>query len=336
MWDVANATATEARIVGGRMVIPQAASGWEYIMTVSTVPKNFKLTYEKDSGTSAVYFRTSADMTDYMKIEIAQDSLILIKCEDGTPAEVLDLPLDGDWHTAAEVTLGVRDDYVKLWIDDEFCFGWKMGETEVAGAGYIGFGSTTTGDVYIDDVRIAELTNIVDFTSMSTGETPYEVIRRAISQKHVQMWVRPDGSLRAVRPQDNLTSTFTYDHPENISRARDQSDAFSHVRVVGAWEWADYIDDTLLAALGHVFRKFDNSDLMSQGECLEECEYLINEVKARMKQVSFSSEAMVLQEREDRVTVQHEDIGADYRVSSFQMAFEAAEFYSQIVARKYL
>ena len=55
-----------------------------------------------------------------------------------------------------------------------------------------------------------------------------------------------------------------------------------------------------------------------------------------MNTVSFSNETMVLQEREDRITVSHEDVSDDYRVSSMIMGYKLTDFFVTIEGREYL
>lgn len=328
LWDTGGATGTWTYTSG--QLKGTSGAGWKYILSDDDMPRNFVIQFYMDCDKGQFVWRAQ-DMDNFYILRWGDSEVQFLKRVGGTNTQLIVLPYT--YNGPGIVELSARDEWMSVWFDGEFVM--SFWDDSLEDAGKIGFGAHADENAFYDDIRIPELTHHVDYSSLGVGETPADAMARAVGQRHIKYWMRYDGSLRMVRPQ-TLTNTFTYQNVSNPSWDRDQRLLWSHVRVVGAWDWADYYNSGLLDEIGHVFVKIDNPDLMTVDECLEEAEFQSKLSEALSNRVSFGGLAMCLQEREDRIQLEHGQVDEYYRVSSLTLEFSVAEFEISIQGRKYV
>ena len=167
---------------------------------------------------------------------------------------------------------------------------------------------------------------------MDVGETPGGALMRAVGMRHINYFVRYDGTLKAWRPKASTTATTLgrSDLDEHVE-VIDRRGLVSHWRQVGAWDSADAFDTDLLDLIGHRFYKDDNPDLMTEDECQVEADAALVRSQEYAHRLSVAGPYLPLLEPEDRVTIN----GVDWIVTSYGVEYKAGALLAKVVLREY-
>lgn len=317
-WDVAGAsvyaTWTSDPPGGGDAQLKGVGGGdgdWDHLLSVDDMPSEGILAVYKNCNRGGIVFRGTDRQNHYLFFWDA-DSVGFKKCTGGSYTTLADVPKV--YTGEGDITLSWREMKFRRTADEKWLFmsAWVDGELAVTTESDIsnstpgkkvGFAVYDSDTVYFDDIRIPELTEIVDWCSLDIGEAPAGAISRMIGRRHIKYFLRYDGTLRMWRPK-SASSTWTYQrHITGFHWNVDDRNLVSHWRQVGAWEEADRFDTTLLQKGVHRFHKDDNADLMTKEACYNEAGYAIQRLKEVSNRVDMGVPAQVLQEPEDVVTV---------------------------------
>ena len=136
-----------------------------------------------------------------------------------------------------------------------------------------------------------------------------------------------------------ITLADEYSVQKEISLA----DIVTHVRQVGAWEQADYIDHTLARQYHYRYKQFQNPYLLSREECLAEAERMVNTSVEQSIRRSFDGPFLPVLEREDIVSFDGESwivdsISAQMRLKIILIATFFTRLLDRVtcLSRKYL
>jgi hypothetical protein len=284
---------------------------WDHLLSVDDMPAEGVLTIYKNCNRGGIIFR-GTDKDDHYLFFWDADSVGFKKCSSGSYSTLVDVPKV--FTSEADITVSWREMKFRRTADEKWLFmsAWVDGELAVTTEDdisnstpgqKIGLAVYDSDIVYFDNIRIPELTEVIDWCSLDIGEAPGGALSRMIGRRHIKYFLRYDSTVRMWRPKSD-TSTWTYQrHITRFQWNVDRRNLVGHWRQVGAWEEADRFDTTLLQKGVQRFHKDDNPDLMTKQSCYDEAGYAIQRLKEIADRVSMSVPAQVLQEPEDVVTV---------------------------------
>ena len=231
-----------------------------------------------------------------------------------------------------QITISVRDYWISVWIDSVHTV--TVYSDVLKEAGRLQFGVYGEYPVYFDDIRIAELTEVIDYNTLDPGEPPAACLSRILGRRHIKFFMRFDNALRMWRPKDT-DSVYTYDsNVVTLSRRHNQPVLASHTRVVGATDQADTYDKALSGKIGHSFRKLDDPDLMTFDEAEAEAGYYADMAVSQFDTVTIEVPAQVLQEIEDKVTITQGEVSGDYYVDHFSLSAKGSTLKAMLYGRR--
>lgn len=321
-WDAAIATGTWTSTPATGIWTAVAASGivrgigdggsaWDYLLTVDDMPSEAVVSVYKSGDRGGVVFRAT-DADNHYLFFWDSDSSGFKKCSSGSYATLLDVPKA--YTGEGDITLSWREMKFKNTADEKWLFmsAWVDGElvcvteddiSSSTPGRKIGLAVYDTDQIIFDNIRIPELTEVIEWCSLDIGESPAGGLTRMIGRRHIKYYLRYDWTLRMWRPK-SASSTWTYQrHITGFNRNVDYRNLVSHWRQVGAWEEADRFDTDLLQRGITRFHKDNNPDLMTRESCYNEAGYAIQRLKEIADRIDMGIPTQVLQEPEDVVTV---------------------------------
>jgi hypothetical protein len=197
--------------------------------------------------------------------------------------------------------------------------------------GLMAYGGET---ITYSNVRVPELSEHAEYGTIDPGADAISGIQRAIEGRYIRNFVRFNGQLRAFRPK-TISSSKSYTDTADVYQDRDQTEAssiYSHVRMMGAYKWAEAHDPALTAQYGHKFTEENNPMLFTEPECQIEATRTLKRYLENAITASAQTQASPLIEPEDRIT---SDSG-DWVVSGLNQQFETAEIPTDLDLRKYV
>jgi len=334
-WDTANGEGTWTISSGKLQGV--GTSGWQFIATIGTLPKAFvlKFYFMPDGNERGAVGVLAVDEDTHIYVAWTSTTISIVQRVVNVDTNLIVLPKArlGD----REVTISVQqwDDgscFISCWFDEAFQINTRIA-TYPPGR-HLAVGVNGTDTAQYDDFRVAELTEVLEYITMDVGETPLNALRRAIGRRHINYYVRFDGSLRAWRPKAQ-SATRTLDTERLIyvtDHTIDRTGLVSHWRQVGAWETADAWDETLLYQLGHKFHKDDNPDLMTEEDCQTEADASILRTQEYAETQGAELTYSPFQEPEDRIDI----LGDPWLITDYDISLQAGELTSVTNLRKYV
>jgi hypothetical protein len=310
-WNTGAASGTWELASGQLKGTGPGGGDWGYLLSVSNMPSEGILSVYKNCNRGGIYFRTTDGSNGYMFFWDA-DSCGFMKKSGGSWSTLVDIPKA--YTGEGDIVLSWREMKFRETADEKWLFmsAWVDGELAVTAEDdissstpgkKIGFAAYDSDVVYFDNVRIPELTEVIDWCSLDIGEAPGGALSRLIGGRHINYYLRYDGTLRMWRPK-STTSTWTYQrHITGFNWQVDNRELASHYRQVGAWEQADVFSTALLQQGIGRFHKADNPDLMTKEACYDEATYAIQELQENADRIDMSVPTQALQEPEDVVTI---------------------------------
>lgn len=190
---------------------------------------------------------------------------------------------------------------VSCWVNDKLigCHGSYVGvpQTKDYYAGVLGESVTMT------NVRIPQLRQFVEWASLDPGEPLIGGLERMLDGRYVRYFLRHNGKIKAWRAAE-ISPSLDLDDPDEIemlSSTRDRRQVFNHVRMLGAFVEAEYVDTALVTSYGHRFQEIQNPYLMTEGECYAEAKAAIKRSLETEISEQIQSPYTPLLEPEDRV-----------------------------------
>jgi hypothetical protein len=223
-------------------------------------------------------------------------------------------------------------DAVSMWINDRLIFtytehvGVVINET-------VKFGFASYDSTYdVTNFRVPLLSAYTEWASLDPGEAPAGGLQRVIEGQYTKHFIRFDGSLRAWRPQTNSSEyTFPEHMLEYTQDKFDKRGLFTHIRMMGAYEQAEYHREDLSAKFGHRFMETNNPYLMSERECYIQAQLEIKRMEEAATEESIRIPFRPLLELEDHITTDR----GERIISSRRWRFTATQIEEEIKAREY-
>lgn len=159
------------------------------------------------------------------------------------------------------------------------------------------------------NVRIPQLCQYAEWASIDPGEPPMGGLKRSLEGRYIKFFSRWDGSLRAWKSQTSATSAYTFSNRELYAyqRSFDKRELYSHIRILGAWTQAEYIDSDLVSKYGHRFAEINNPYIISEADCYEKAQDQVLRQKESSLIERFESQFTPHLEPEDRITTSNGD-----------------------------
>jgi len=120
--------------------------------------------------------------------------------------------------------------------------------------------------ITFSNVVVPQLGDQAEVATMDTGETPAGGLQRTIEGRYLKYLIRPNGSLYAWRPIPVGESTVLLED-EGMSENTYTNQIRTHIRMVGAYDYAEYADDSLIKDYGYTFMEDNNPYLMTESDC---------------------------------------------------------------------
>lgn len=135
------------------------------------------------------------------------------------------------------------------------------------------------GGVTFSNVKIPQLGEMAEVATLDTGETSAGGLQRTIEGRYLKYQVRQQGQLHAWRSEP-MGQSYMLDEHEGMSEDVHTNQIKTHVRMVGAYDYAEYVDDTLISDYSYSFVETNNPYLMSEEDCKQEAK---NEIRRRLE-----------------------------------------------------
>jgi hypothetical protein len=331
-WDIAGAEGTWG--AASEQMSGVGTSGWQFCATDTyETPKAFVLdaNVTGDYGAIAVLV-TDLDNLVYCwwnttNVGITQRSSDSDTVLCSVPKTHVD---DQDIRISVQPALSASDCFVSMWSNEQFMANAHL-DSYPSGR-LLGLGCYGANTMYCTNITVPELCEVLEYVTMDVGESPGNALKRAIGRRHINYFVRWDGSLKVWRPQAVASSeTLTNTDLDSLSEIIDRRGLVSHWRQVGAWDVSDAWDTDLLTKIGHRFHKDDNPDLLTEDDCEREAGYSLARTKQYAHQLVTAGPYLPLLEPEDRVTIN----GEDWLISGVQFALAAGALLAQVSFRGY-
>lgn len=333
-WDTVGAEGTW--VATGGVIQGTGTSGYQFCRTNTyTTPKAFTLqcaingtegavmvlATDKDNG---VFFWWNSSTQCGIKQRISDSDTALIQLPKQIETSSATLRI------SVQPAVSATDCFVSVWCNEQFVCNAHL-STYPSGR-YLCLGCNDTTQVQFDDIRVPELTEVLEILTLDVGETPAGGLSRAIGRRHINFFIRYDGSMRVWRPkQVSASATLTTADIDDTSEAYDHRQLVSHWRQIGAWDTADAWDESLLASLGHRFHVDDNPDLMTEDDCDTEATNSLTRAQEYAHTMSVQLPYHVLLEPEDRITIGSDD----WLITSAAFSIVAGGLIGQFELREY-
>jgi len=158
-------------------------------------------------------------------------------------------------------SIDVIDDLtISLWFDDKLLIVYTTPYDEDKGK-KVGFGVAGNSTLTFDDLRVPQLHQVVDWTSVDPGEVPAASLSRTVGQDEVFLHGRYDGTVKVWRNTETDSDwTVEADRPVMTAEVR-QIFSTSHLRLLGALHEIDVFRD---GTQGHIFGLGDDPNALSE------------------------------------------------------------------------
>lgn len=230
--------------------------------------------------------------------------------------------------------------YISIWLNDQLLLSFSDNvQTNIPP---LRFGllipATSATDLY-SNLRIPNLGELVIWSSQDPGENPSGAIQRAIEDRYIKSWVRWNGSLRAWKPKARLTYlTIAKTKEFSLQRTLDIRQIFSHVRMLGAFQWVQVSDPDLERRFGHRYREVNNTALWNADDCYREAQRLIIRAKEQANQAQINTLGLIYLEPDDRLKLPDMKTDSDYIdyiVDNIEWSSETDTFRAIVNVRQY-
>lgn len=191
---------------------------------------------------------------------------------------------------------------VTLWVNNQqiLTYGQYTGSVIQAdlGFGLMGYGNTT-----FENIRVPQLAEYTEWSSLDPGETPIGGLNRSLEGRYVKYHLRHNREVYAWRGQSR-PAAYTYNSNDYIEEQQNTIDLrglYTHVRMLGAYVEATYFDSVLAARYGHRFIEVNNPYLMNTADCREQAVNEIRRYQERAFGKSLITSFVPIVEPEDRI-----------------------------------
>jgi hypothetical protein len=236
-----------------------------------------------------------------------------------------------------EVRLGATtsDVYhtVSMFLNDRHRISYTEFHASIAGSVRFGLAVYSGLTRKFSNVRIPELAAYADWASIDPGETGDSGLRRTIEGYYIKTILKHNGTMRAWVPKTSPSvHNYTTEEADSIEEVVDTRALKTHVRLIGAYAQAEYVDTDLMRQHGHRFMEINNPYLFTEQECYEQAQLAIRRMREQAVVNTLSVLYQPLVEPEDHITTPY----GERIVTSRSIVFGGAGDISEsMTARQY-
>lgn len=222
---------------------------------------------------------------------------------------------DRGLNVPTQVRIGIKDEQnsmvssyrnigVSVWFNDELMLSAGLISATALGQ-RLGFDIVPGGAATLfDRLSISALGETLAWSSLDPGEAPMAAIQRAVEDRYIKQWSRWDGSLYVYSPVARSSSLqISRDREYGLRKILDRRQLFSHLRVIGAAQWVQLIDTSLISVIGHRFKETNNPSLWSTSDCQRMGLSLFVRAKEQADRAELTTTGLPFLEPEDRIQI---------------------------------
>lgn len=282
------------------------------------------------------------DQNYYLVVNEGSETFKVYKVVSGSSSVVLSVNFPYD-QTGGDFTCSFRpfdtgtDERwlcITLWRDERHVLTYteKLSDPLV-GPYHFGLAAYSGNTRTYTNVYVPELTVYAEYGTLDPGEEAAGGLQRAIEGRYLKYFCRYDGTIRAFRPKTQ-TSKATLATEDLFSRSRkiDLRLLKTHVRMMGAYDWGEAMDNDLIAYYGHRFLETNNPMLMSENDCINEAERHLRRLHSEADTCELEAANLPLLEPEDRIT----EPEGDWIISGYSKEFVPGAIITIYSTRKYI
>lgn len=329
----------------GNVILSASASptGWRTAFQTDTpIPASFALTFDVTTNGWGVVVNKHAAGSTYWLVGVTTSNVPFVSKYNGST--YTDVAIGVDVYTApgsimlwfGEVRYGNNED---LWLVTSL---WSNGRMLVSYAEQsalsindtMNFGLATrhSSTTTFNNIRIPEMTEIAEAETIDPGETAMSALGRIIEGRNLKYFVRHNRTFRAWKPKAQLSVFVLDNNVEAVSRDENPHIVKTHVRQVGAYDYAEVVRPDLIKTYGHSFAEINNPFIMSEADCYAEGQRAILRLMEQALVDTLVDSFLQFVEVEDRITT----IDGERLISSLSTEYTPVQVVHTIVARNYV
>lgn len=285
--------------------------------------------YNPDTGN---HFLVTTNNSGYPRIyKWVNDSYQVVQSIDKDTPEEADVMVS---YTQQEMSDGDYWHGVSLYMNGALVTTYIERSGQPVGRFYFGFYAPAGSTASYSNIVISDLSGFAEWNMLEPGVNPMQGLQQTLEGRYISFFARYDDQLRAWRPRAvESAQTLTADDDLYESGVQiDQAKIYNHIRMVGAYTWAEKINETSIVDFEHRFAEVNNSMLFSEAECAYEAERTLKRSEEDAFGESVASCATPYLELDDRITTPN----GDWLIDSIQWGLDHGYIQQQIDARKYV
>lgn len=313
------------------------ASVWTTQLQMDLLPSSYVIYYTKSVARQGMTVGVNSAGAGYT---VCTDSSGIYIYYGGTLKYSLPVttPTDADVCISfRQVRYSDREDdlwrVISLWMNDQLFLTYTEPADVLIDSPRYGLAAYGTDAMTYTNVRVPELTEFAEWGTLDPGEAPMGGLQRIIQGRYLRYFVRYNGALRVWRPKSiDEVHAFAEEDIYEGRKALDLGQLATHVRMVGAYTWAEAVDVDMMHQFEHRFREDNNPMLMSEKECYTEA---VRTLK-RMREQAIAEQARTpftpLLEPEDRVSTPN----GDWLISQVDLTLVSGDVNQTVVLNQYV
>lgn len=320
-------------------IVVTPSSGWEFHTLPATFTPEVVIEYTITGLNHGVAFH---DGDNYIYMVVTDDGNVVVRSGDGMTETTL-LNIEGELSFEGQVTFCYREqrfdesqEYlwrsITLWMNDMLVhtFTQRIANPH-SGSMQISLLAAEEAKTFTG-VRVPQLTELIEWSSLDPGETPLSGMNRGLEGRYTKMFFRFNGAIKVWRPVPNSAVwSFGESDLHMLASTFSLRELFTHVRMLGAYEQAEFHRPDLTARYGHRFVEVSNPYLMTVQACEAEAKREIMRMEERATTEVVSTLFTPLLEPEDHVITP-----MGHRIiTSRDVRYEPGKVTQQLTLRKY-
>lgn len=290
----------------------------------------------------------------YYRIDYDDQYITISKTLNGTLNRIEAKAISGTSQvtTKGRIKVSVRDEqadsdttgriiHIAVWINDYLLYTFDdfsgLVNPPLRMAFIIPF-SAVVGNIY-SDIRVANMGEVIPVSSLDPSEYPMSAISRAIEDRYIRSWIRWNGKLKAWRPISRpVSASIAASRSYQFSPTTDARQLFTHLRILGAFQWVQVKDNDLIRDYGHRFEEISNTALWNTDDCYRIGLEMFVRTKEQAFQAQIQTTGLPYIELEDRISLPDRDdpdSTVDYIVDNVQWQAVPNTYNVSITGRKY-
>lgn len=309
------------------------ASGWDAAWMEDELPANFTAYYTEGLSNQGAAFQVGGSIYHFVttigSVEVYKNGDLVYYLPKSVP-------------TYADVAITFRQQRlsenesdgwmsISLYMNNLHIASYTEYSGTVISPIYMGFCSYDQAISEYTNIRVPELCDTAEYGTLDPGELPTGGLSRTMEGRYLRWMIRYDGSLHAWKTKA-VASDHTFSEKYAISANVDATALVTHVRMMGAYIWAEAYDEELSALYGHRFREVDNPMLLTEGEVYIEAEKTLKRFEESAFTGSVDVPFLATLEPDDRVTIN----GEDWLVTDVNWTADIGNINMSLTLRKYV